>query len=429
MQLEIGIARREINPIPGTALFGYPSVRLGTIVADDLNATALVLRSGETLAAVLSLDLCIVEEDEIEGMRQVIHAATGIAPHNITIHCTHTHSGPVTVTTWGWGQKNLDYLASIRPRLAEAVADALSKLQPVRVGIGVGACDAGVNRREVRPDGSVRLGFNEWGPRDRDMTLVRFGDAKNTVATLVHFGAHPTSRGLDPDISRDWPGVMLDRLEKITDAPVIFINGAFGDVAPRTSVRGAVGDGAPAATEVGLRAASDATRIWHEIKEFRDVAVQTHSAAFAMPFAPLEPLEEAERQLQELGDQRETFGTPGANWNFWNAVREAHRSPIRTSRTFHQTLTSIGPIVLVPFAGEVFAEIALRLKHASPFAHTLVAGTTGGSHGYYVTRESRGRGGYEVWVARAYNAYLLADNIDDVLVEENLKLLRELDSK
>ena len=36
------------------------------------------------------------------------------------------------------------------------------------------------------------------------------------------------------------------------------------------------------------------------------------------------------------------------------------------------------------------------------------------------------RGGYEVWVARAFGTYLLADNIDDVLVEENLRLLRDL---
>ena len=43
-----------------------------------------------------------------------------------------------------------------------------------------------------------------------------------------------------------------------------------------------------------------------------------------------------------------------------------------------------------------------------------------------MTRESLHRGGYEVWVARAFGAYILVENIDDVLVEENLKLLRDL---
>lgn len=91
-----------------------------------------------------------------------------------------------------------------------------------------------------------------------------------------------------------------------------------------------------------------------------------------------------------------------------------------------QTITRLGPVAIVPFPGEPFAEIVLRLRVASPFAHTLCASTTNGSFGYFVTRESLHRGGYEVWVARAFGAYILAENIDDVLVETNLHLLREL---
>ncbi len=33
--------------------------------------------------------------------------------------------------------------------------------------------------------------------------------------------------------------------------------------------------------------------------------------------------------------------------------------------------------------------------------------------------------GYEVWVARAYGAYLPADNVDDILVQENVKCLQQ----
>ncbi|MBZ0172351.1 MAG: hypothetical protein K8E66_08235, partial [Phycisphaerales bacterium] len=84
----------------------------------------------------------------------------------------------------------------------------------------------------------------------------------------------------------------------------------------------------------------------------------------------------------------------------------------------------VGPVALVPLPGEPFAEIVLRLRHRSPVQHTLVASTTNGASGYFVTREARARGGYEVWVARAMGAYLPADNLDDVLVEENLRLLR-----
>ena len=118
-----------------------------------------------------------------------------------------------------------------------------------------------------------------------------------------------------------------------------------------------------------------------------------------------------------------------AEYRHWRAVvAELTKSP-QTHKTIEQTITRIGPVAIVPFPGETFSEIVLRLRHASPIQHTLCASATNGSNGYLVTRESRPRGGYEVWVARAYGAYLLADNIDDVLVEENLKLLRTLDSQ
>ena len=40
--------------------------------------------------------------------------------------------------------------------------------------------------------------------------------------------------------------------------------------------------------------------------------------------------------------------------------------------------------------------------------------------------EARPRGGYELWAGKSAGAYLLADNIDDVLVSENLRRLRSL---
>jgi len=52
-------------------------------------------------------------------------------------------------------------------------------------------------------------------------------------------------------------------------------------------------------------------------------------------------------------------------------------------------------------------------------------GTNNGHYGYLVTCEARARGGYEVWVMRAFSEYLLAENLDDVLVMENIQLLQK----
>ena len=432
--LHAGIARRDITPLAGTPLFGYPTKRLGNNVADALNVTALVLQYNVTTAAILSLDWCLIDEAEVALLRSEIHAATGIEPHHITICATHTHSAPIAVRAWGWGEADADYLALVRPRIVAAVAEARSTLAPVQTGFGAGQTDIGINRREIILDGNVTLGFNQWGPRDRDLTVVRFektddaSGSRSTLATLVHLCAHPTSRGLEPSVSRDWPGVMMDRLETLTGAPVVFINGAFGDVAPRTSIGGVVGDGAIAAEEVGLRAAADAIRVWQNIKNFTDADLEILRENMALPLSPLPSREEAETAFAAYAGHEDSYGDDGAEWHYWNAVLQAHNAEIQTTRDWAQTITRIGPLVLIPFAGEIFSEIALRLKFHSPFEYTLCAGTSNGSHGYYVSRDARARGGYEVWVAKAYGAYILADNIDDFFVQENLRLLEKLEN-
>jgi hypothetical protein len=432
--LRAGVARHDITPEVGTSLFGYPSQRRAENVDDNLNVTALFLQSDDCNACIVSLDWCLIDEIEVANLREAIATNTNLAPENITFHATHTHSGPVTIDCWGWGRRDEKYLEFARERIVAAVVEAGSTPAPIRVGIGKIETNIGVNRREVQLDGNVSLGFNEWGPRDTDMTVVRFerigstpgGSTPDTLATIVHASAHPTSRGADPAISRDWPGVMMDRVEPLTNAPVLFLNGAFGDVAPRTTIGGVTGDAAKAAREVGLRAAFHAMTAWREIKEFRDLDLQTGQAKIAMPLGDLPSREEAEREFAQYAGQENAKGAGEAEWRYWNAVLQAHDAPRQTTREWPQSITRLGPIVFVPFAGEIFSEIALRLKRDSPFAHTLCLGTSNGSHGYYVTREARARGGYEVWVAKAYGAYLLAENIDDVLVQENLKLLHKL---
>ena len=424
--LSAGIARKIITPPPGTLLFGYPHERRGDVVADDLNATALVLQNDSSTVALVSLDICVIDEEETTKIREAAATQTGIAPENITVHATHTHSGPATITTWGWGEKNSEYLDLVRPKIVQAIVEAQQSLQPVRVGFGVTKTNVGINRRELDLEGKVLLGFNEWGARDDDVTVVRFENENGTVAQIIHLSAHPTSLGGEPSVSRDWPGVMMDRVEKITGAKVLFLNGAFGDVAPRTNVGGVTGDGDAAATEVGLRAATDALRAFQSIKEFRDVPLQIINGNIDLPYAPLPDLEETKIQIEKYAHAAHAWGSENAEWQYWNAVLKAHEDLPQSSKIIPQTITKLGPLAIVPFPGEVFSEIALRIKKHSPFQYTLCTGTCNDHLGYLVTREARARGGYEVWVMRAFSAYLLAENLDDVLVQENIQLLQKL---
>jgi len=425
--LQAGVGRADVTPPLGIHLFGYPMQdRVAESIADPLYATSLVLSRDGVKAAIISLDWIMIEDDDLAAIRRGVHESTAIAEANVTICAIQTHTAPATMSAWGWGDKVVEYVNAMIPRIVGSVVEANNALQPARLGIGTTQSEVGVNRRGIGEDHSVGLGRNPWGPYDPEMTVLRFEGAQGPIGTVVHYGAHPTAIGAERLVSRDWPGVMVDRIEKITGVPALFINGAVGDVAPRTNILGATGDGLPAATEVGHRAALDALRAYHEIKEFRDVEIATHVEEFLLPYNPLAPLEEAQREMAAGEASKDQWGAPMCNYSHWRAVVEAHAQPPVAGLPFHQTITQIGPIAIVPFAGEPFTEIIFRLRHLSPFPYTLCASTTNGRHGYYVTREALARGGYEAWVGRAYGPYMLADNIDDVLVQENLRLLRAL---
>jgi len=434
--LKVGIAKVDITPEPGIRLAGYgvPD-RAAETVHDALAVTALVMEDGPEKAAHVTLDVCQVAEEDLLSMRRAASAASGILPERINIGVSHTHSAPQTFTMEGWGDKETAYLQRISDRVAQAVQQAWGRREPVRVGIGVTQSKVGVNRRPVGRNSVPFFGASVGGPYDPTMTVIRFEGQTRTVATVVHCTAHPTAMGCNRLVSRDWPGVMIDRVESQTCAPVLFINGAYGDVGPRTSYRApdvrafnaGTGDGIHAVNEVGYRAAADALWTWDDIRHFEtDVSLRVITEPIALPLAKLPPLEEAQRKLVEYESHQSAFGEGRSRYAYWSRVAAAHAHPQRDTMLFNQTIIAVGPVALVPMPGEAFTSIATRLKHFSPYQHTLVAGGTNGMLSYLPDREARARGGYEVQTTIGVLTQLLADNSDDALVDENLRLLEKL---
>jgi hypothetical protein len=55
-----------------------------------------------------------------------------------------------------------------------------------------------------------------------------------------------------------------------------------------------------------------------------------------------------------------------------------------------------GDLAIYALGAEVFTEIGLQIKHASPTSHTLFASVSSGGIGYLPTRAEHALGGYEV---------------------------------
>jgi hypothetical protein len=88
----------------------------------------------------------------------------------------------------------------------------------------------------------------------------------------------------------------------------------------------------------------------------------------------------------------------------------------------------IGELALVTYAAETFTEIGMKVKSASPAAHTLFASVSDGSISYLHTAESHAEGGYEIDVAPLayrYPGRLQAD-CENIALEKTNEMLERL---
>ena len=75
---------------------------------------------------------------------------------------------------------------------------------------------------------------------------------------------------------------------------------------------------------------------------------------------------------------------------------------------------------IVSLPGEIFVELGLAIKKASPFKHTFIAELANGSIGYIPNRAAYPEGKYEIVSARC------AEGSGEMLVDAAVKLLKEL---
>jgi hypothetical protein len=81
---------------------------------------------------------------------------------------------------------------------------------------------------------------------------------------------------------------------------------------------------------------------------------------------------------------------------------------------------AVGDVAWVSLPGEIFTELGLAIKKASPFGHTLIAELADGSIGYIPNKPAYPQGNYEVVSARG------AAGSGEQLVEVAKRLLKDV---
>lgn len=430
-----GAGHADITPEVGGLLYGYNDTTYSTSCHDPLEIRALALRTdGETPILMLSFAVGDFGTGACTQTREEIARACGIPLENILASATHTHSAPNVSGIAGWGDVDRPYLEGILiPGAVKAAKDAITSLIPAEFSIVWGESEIGINRRELTEDGRIFLGQNPWGPQDKTMTIIRFRstETKNGIFQLVHYGCHGTAAGNNHEITRDWIGIMTDRLTAETGIPTGFWNGCVGDIGPRIANGATTGD-IRHVEELGGRAALDAVRIAKQFAHapYETAPVRLHAEEIALPVRPLPAKETVDAYMSTHDRDAHYVNIDGLIHAYMCAASDVYASGESnpTEKPLPVSVVTLGDAVsFCPVPYELFSEICLRIRRHGPCRHNLALSITNGFEAYLPTKDAVSRGGYEVDCFCYGNVAALDDNTDTVLVQHFLRILRTMD--
>jgi neutral ceramidase len=470
--MRAGAARADISPPLGLPMFGFVRRQTGaTQYGLPLEATVLLLEENDSRVVLVGIDTLGIPAPEVDELRRAVADAAGADFQSVLLNWNHTHDAPPSCRSLldGSGALAIDgddrfdsYWRLLFDRVVAAVGDAATGLEPAAIAWGTGEVDLSVNRRERGPDGAIVHGWRVDGLLDRQIVALQARRPdESVIATLVGYGCHPVSVGMDfTGYSSDYPGALRQRLRQWTGGECVFFQGAAGNVLPRVSF---VEDESEA-MRMGDRLAAEAIHAlsdqdaWprHLVQRFdgslipmilfrfeqasaTPIPLSAAAQKISFPLLPIPNETELEAEALEYAQAAEEAKRRGAGaaelYGLLYHAKWAQRTleDVRAGRAQTSIDSSIhavriGDGVIITGPGEVFTEIGMAVKQRSPGLPTLYAGYTNDAVGYFPTAAAYPEGGYEpAYSNRSYGRPAPVDPAcERLLVEGGVRLAETL---
>lgn len=405
------VAVRDITPPPGVRMWGYDDRKgpaAGTL--DPLYARGLVLRTGESTVAIVTLDLGRVPR--VSALDRIRARVKGAGVEHVIFAASHTHGGPAME------DDGAEHAKAIEARVGDCIEEAASRLEAVRIGFGTAVFDISHNRRKILADGRCLMMWrNEervpTSPVDHEASLIKLEKADGTpLAVLVHFACHPVVLGPDNvQYTADYAGEMARLVKEQTGAECLFLQGGCGDINPYL-------DKTPL-HEGGLEAMRGVGRTCAEAVLAALPAIQAETPNAAV-FAYHEEMVEVGTRwnLQDPKQQEVLRGVYGPMFDVYIKDLTPNLAiPLAV-------LVIDNDIALAAMPGEVFVQYQLDLKTHAPLGKALLVGYANDFHAYFPTIKDAAAGGYGGTVAT-----YVGTGAGDKLVARSQIVMGELTNK
>ncbi len=391
-----GAAIRIITPDPLLPVSGGVGIpKQATIKKGDLFIRALVVENGNTRIAIVNIDNLGWTSILGDKSRALIK---DIPDENILIGATHTHSAPDAYAfpdENGQTGADLNYLNWCTQQIADAVNEAVKKLEPASLKIAVG-------------EAKGKIAYNYYADELYDprcgviQAIATSGKNKGKpVATLVNYAIHPevigSSRGI---LSPDLCGPLYDRIESKAGGIALFMNGAQGGMVTadnRLEQKGKEANTWQECIRIGELLADEALRIVAGAEEQINPALYCASREIQFP---------VESQMMKY---------------------ILHNSPLKLSSANGDSvatrlnLVNIGTAQILTIPGEALPNIGYFLKRNMHTKHPFLFGLTNDAFGYMLTRVDFNSFKRYDYVSRTS----LGEMTGEIYMNEALKLIKE----
>jgi neutral ceramidase len=319
------------------------------------------------------------------------------------------------------------YAQQLPKWIAQAVEEAVGRRTVARVSFA--CCDEpGLSfvRRFWMKDGTVGWNPGKLNPNilrpigvvDPQVNVVYAeSSGKQPLLTYVNFALHLDTTG-GMQVSADYPATLARRLADYRGGEMLtlFANGTCGNInhlnvnwpQPQTSPE--------EARRLGTILSAAVLKAYMDLKNVEDLTLSVRREVVQLPLAKFTE--------EELRQARQIAGRRGANTPFLEQVK-AYRVLDVAARQGKPIEVDVQVIALghdiawVALPGEVFVELGLSIKAASPFRQTNVVELANGVNHYIPNRSAYAEGQYEV-VSTRY-----AEGAGEMLVTTALRLLNQ----
>lgn len=440
-ELRAGVAEIDITPPVGHRMAGYFDERLATGVHDPLKAKAMVIQHGKEQIAFVFCDLVGVSLNVSKKARASASQKTGIPIANILISATHSHTGPsfddirrkyfheLAVEKFGKDpQEKIYYPDFLAERIVKVIADAHSKLKLARLEVGIATQNGlAFNRRFHMKNGTVAFNPGQLntnivraaGPTDPDVGMLLVRDSKQKLrGGLTVFAMHMDCIG-GSLYSADYAYFLQETLRNELGKKYIsaFAAGTCGDINHiNVSVKEPV-KGFGVSEHLGSTLGKTVLANLPNAEPMRNpsLAVRSETIIAALQEITPEKLADAKSKITKLGDSSAGFFMKVEAVKTLDLAEKGTNWPMEV-----QVFRLDSDTAIVGLPCEIFVELGLAIKAASPFKKTIVMSICNDRPSYVPTKKAFTEGSYEVTNAR------VKPGVGEMLVETAVKLLNEI---